>query len=182
MDIQTYHVLAFIHLISLVVGFGAVIVVDTFGLLWVLKKIKLETVNQTANITQRLIWLGWLGLVASGTALVVMRGSVSHITMIKIFFVAMLGVNGIFLHLIKKNFDKLVSLETVPLIYKFRIGLTSVISQLGWWGAIVIGFLNTKFRGQIPQPENPWLYMVGIVLVFGIIFMLGETFIKKNND
>ena len=182
MDIQIYHVLAFIHLISLVVGFGAVIVVDTFGLLWVMKKISLQTVNQTANITQRLIWLGWLGLVASGMTLVVMRGSVSNITLIKIFFVAMLGVNGIFLHLIKKNFDKLAGLEKIPAIYKFRIALTSVISQLGWWGAIIIGFLNTKFRGQVPQPENPWVYMAGIVLVFGVVFMLGETFLKRNND
>ena len=182
MDIQIYHVLAFIHLISLVVGFGAVIVVDTFGLLWVLKKVSLQTVNQTANITQRLIWLGWLGLVISGTTLVVMRGSVSNITMVKIFFVAMLGVNGILLHLIKKNFDKLVDMEHIPAIYKFRITLASTISQLGWWGAIVIGFLNTKFRGQIPQPENPWFYMVGIVLFFSIVFMLGETFLKRTND
>lgn len=182
MDIQTYHILAFIHLISLIVGFGAVVVVDTFGLLWVMKKVSLQTVNQTANITQRLIWLGWLGLVISGTILVVMRGSVSHITMVKIFFVAMLGVNGIFLHLIKKNFDKLIGATSIPPIYKFRIALTSTISQLGWWGAIVIGFLNTKFRGQIPQPENPWVYMVGIVSVFAIIFMLGETFIKKTNE
>ena len=44
------------------------------------------------------------------------------------------------------------------------------------------GLWRTKFRGQVPQPENPWLYMVGIIVVFGIVFMLGEIFIKKNND
>jgi len=179
MEIQTYHVLAFIHLISLIMGFGAVIVIDTFGLLWVMNKIKLQTVNQTANITQRLIWIGWLGLVITGTILVLMRGSISNITMVKVFFVAMLGVNGIFLHLIKKNFDKLKDLENIPAIYKFRIALTSVISQLGWWGAIVIGFLNTKFRGQIPQPENPWAWMVGIAGAFFIIWLIGEKALKN---
>jgi len=98
MDIQIYHVLAFIHLISMIIGFGAVVVVDTFGLLWVLKKIKLETVNQTANITQKLIWLGWLGLVISGTILVVMRGSVSNLTMIKILY---------FQHRFRRIFNKI---------------------------------------------------------------------------
>ena len=181
MDIQIYHVLAFIHLISMIIGFGAVVVVDTFGLLWVLKKIKLETVNQTANITQKLIWLGWLGLVISGTILVVRRGSVSNITWIKIFFVAMLGVNGIFLHLIKKNFDKLKNMEHIPAIYKFRIALTSVISQVGWWGAIIIGFLNTKFRGQVPGPENPWIVMTGIAALFFIIWIIGESVLRKKN-
>lgn len=179
MDIQTYHVLAFIHLISLIVGFGAVIVIDTFGLLWVLKKTKLQTVNQTANITQRLIWLGWFGLVASGTTLVLMRGSISNITMVKVFFVAMLGLNGIFLHLIKKNFDKLADMENIPSIYKFRIALTSVISQTGWWGAIIIGFLNTKFRGQIPQPENPWCVMAIIAAVFFVVWVIGEIVLKR---
>lgn len=181
MDIQVYHVLAFIHLISLIIGFGAVVVVDTFGLLWVMKKIKLATVNQTANITQRLIWLGWLGLVISGTILVVRRGSVSNITTLKIFFVAMLGLNGIFLHLIKKSFDKLANAEVIPAIYKFRIALTSVISQLGWWGAIVIGFLNTKFRGQVPGPENPWAVMAIIAAAFLAVWVIGESTLRKKN-
>lgn len=179
MEIQTYHILAFIHLISLVIGFGAVVVIDAFGLLWVMKKINLQIVNQTANITQRLIWLGWVGLVVTGTILVLRRGSISNISMVKVFFVAMLGLNGIFLHLIKKNFNKLANLDSIPTIYKFRITLTSLISQVGWWGAIVIGFLNTKFRGQIPQPENPWAWMAGIAGAFFFVWLIGERVFKQ---
>lgn len=59
MNIETNHALLFIHLISLIVGFGSVIVIDTFGFLWLLKKVKLTFVNRVANVTQPLIWIGW---------------------------------------------------------------------------------------------------------------------------
>jgi len=133
-----FYIFLFIHLVSLIVGFGAVVVIDTVGLLWLRKKVKLAFVTQVAGITQRLIWIGWFGLVISGTVLLGLKGwPLSDLTKLKLFLVAMLGANGIFLHFIKKEFE----LGRVPL---GRMTLATIISQIGWWGAMIIGFLNTN--------------------------------------
>lgn len=159
-----FYIFLFIHLISLVVGFGAVIVIDTFGLLWIRKKVSLELVTTVANTTQKLIWLGWSGLVISGIGLIVMKGFVDNLTIIKLFFVAMLGINGIFLHHIKNNLEN----------RNFRIGLASAVSQLGWWGAIVIGFLHRHWRYEIDWPPNPWLVIGIIVILITLAAIIGE--------
>lgn len=134
----TFYLFLFIHFIFIAVGFGAVIVIDTFGFLWLRKKVALELVMKVADVTQRLIWIGWSGLVISGIVLLGLMGwHVGARTALKLFFVAMLGMNGIFLHYIKKAFER----GEVPM---GRMVLATVISQIGWWGAIVIGFLNTN--------------------------------------
>ena len=46
------------HLASLVVGFGSVVGVDYFGLLWFLRRIPLETMLLQADRMSPLIWLG----------------------------------------------------------------------------------------------------------------------------
>lgn len=56
----------FIHLISTIVGFGAVIVIDVWGFLWIINKQKLSQVMSVARVTQILIWIGFFGLVLSG--------------------------------------------------------------------------------------------------------------------
>ena len=49
------------HLASLVVGFGSVVGVDYFGLLWFLRRIPLETMLLQADRMSPLIWLGLAG-------------------------------------------------------------------------------------------------------------------------
>lgn len=141
MTISFYEVLLFGHLVSLVVGFGAVIVIDSFGLAWLVKwrSVTLSLVTRVAEVTQRLIWLGFLGLVLTGSGMVMIRGGISDIQWIKLFLVAMVGVNGVFLHTIKKQMESIKD-DAVPRSVMFRIGLASTISQIGWWGATLIGF------------------------------------------
>lgn len=182
MEITSYHVAAFLHVASLAIGFGAVIVIDTFGLLWLFKKVKLELVDNVANITQRLIWLGWFGLVITGTYMIVLKGSISNLTAVKLFFVALLGVNGINLHFLKKSFAHYLQTSIIPPVFYFRMGLASAISQLGWWGAIVIGFLNVRFPGKIAGPAHPEYFMVGILAVILVAVLVGETTLKKNDE
>ncbi|KND49121.1 MAG: hypothetical protein AB198_02525, partial [Parcubacteria bacterium C7867-003] len=155
MSIELNHIILFIHLISLVVGFGAVIVIDTFGFLWLLKKVKLSFVNQVANITQPLIWIGWTGLVLTGTPLILMKGEVSGLSTLKIFAVLMVGLNGLFLHFIKKSMSGVNDESVMPNIVKFRITLATFISQAGWWTAIIIGFLNNELKNNVVVVENP---------------------------
>lgn len=163
MDSTLFYVLLFAHLASLATGFGAVVVIDSFGLLWLLKKVPISLVNKVANVTQALIWIGWGGLVASGIPMLVLKGSVDNLTLIKLFLVLMLGLNGIFLHRLKRSFDRLSDTETVPRPLRFRIGLASAISQTGWWGAMLIGFLHRQVAHTIGWPGNPY-WIIGAVV------------------
>lgn len=162
----------------MIIGFGAVIVIDSLGLLWILKKIKLQFVQDVAGLTQRLIWLGWSGLVLSGTGLLVLKGFIDNLTAIKIFFVAMLGLNGLFLHTIKKSFECVTDETNIPAILKFRMTLASAISQMGWWGALIIGFTHRQISSFIPWPASPWPYIIGIFLGISVIALVGEMLLR----
>ncbi len=179
MNIETYHVLLFIHLVSIVIGFGAVMVIDTFGLLWIFKKVKLSFVNKVANVTQPLIWIGWTTLVLTGIPLIFLKESISGLSIVKIFFVLMLGLNGIFLHTIKKSMDSIADDMPLPSLIKFRMALASFISQVGWWSALVIGFLNNKFKTNAPFVENPYLIIIPFLAIVVTVYIAGELIFKK---
>ena len=166
MNTLPFYIFLFIHLVALIVGFGAVIVVDTSGLLALRKKITLKTLNHIADITQRLIWTGWGALVVSGVALLYLKGfNPDSLSQIKIFFVILLGLNGIFLHYIKKWTTKYDSLADIPLYLKFRTGVAMAVSQMGWWGAIIIGFVHRHWKQRIDWPETPWIFIGAIILI-----------------
>ena len=178
-----FYALLFLHIVFLILGFGAVLVIDTFGFLWLIKKVALPLVIEFARRAQALVWIGWTGLVATGILLIAIGNlPLTALTEIKIFLVLMVGVNGIFLHFIKNSYEKLIDLENIPPIYKFRIGLATLISQTGWWGALLIGFFNTNVKGaaanSIPLPTQAWPYMIGIALIFLAIGTLGEVVLR----
>src|SRR3989338_9444425 len=162
MDSTHFYIALFVHLASLIIGFGAVLVIDTFGLLMLLGKQPLEQVKKVARVTQMLIWIGWGGMVVSGVNLIWLKGYVDNLTKIKLFFVLAVGLNGIFLHFISKSMQNISDDRQTPKLLKFRIGLATVISQLGWWGAMTIGFVHRHWRHQIDWPLNPWSYIFGI--------------------
>lgn len=179
---EFYYPLLFLHLLSLVIGFGAVMVIDSFGLLWIFKRVRLSTVMRTADVTQRLIWIGWTGLVFSGSGLLIIRGSIDQALIIKLFFVALLGLNGVYLHFIKSGFSGIADDQPLPALYYFRITLASSVSQLGWWGAMLIGFLHHNWRHVIPWPPHPATaigVMLGAILALAIS---GEIFFRNRHE
>jgi hypothetical protein len=179
MNIELNHVLLFIHLVSLITGFGAVIVIDTFGLLWILKKVKMSFVTQVANVTQRLIWLGYTGLVLTGIPLILMKESISGLSTLKIFVVLLVGLNGVYLHFIKKSMGEVSDDMQVSNLNKFRITLATTISQAGWWTAIVIGFLNNKLKLNAPVLENPFEIIIPVLVVTILVATVGELIFRK---
>lgn len=181
MDSLPFYIFLFIHLVSLVVGFGSVLVTDFFGLLWMRGRMKLSFITRVADVTQKLIWLGYGGMIASGLGLIILKGYVDNLTKIKIFFVAMVGINGIFLHLIKKAFENMGDDEQVPNLLKFRMGLATFVSQLGWWGAILIGFVHRHYQHYFEWPANPWCYIAAIASGIIVIALLGELVLRKHH-
>lgn len=164
---------------SLVVGFGSVLVTDFFGILWTQKIIPMRLMSRIAHHVEKLIWLGWFGLVGSGIGLITLKGYVDNLTVIKLFFVVMIAANGLFLHSIKKISDQ-IGERLLPGFLKFRIVLASAVSQIGWWGALTIGFLHRHWKHNISWPENPALYIVVITTSILFIAIVGELFFQKN--
>lgn len=152
---------------------GGVIVIDTFGLLWLSKKVQLPIVKHVAHVTQRLIWTGWIGLVLSGTVLIFIKGNVDNLTVMKLFFVALVGVNGYFMHTIKRSLEPIKG-NKVPAQLMFRIGLASTISQVGWWSAIAIGFLHRHWQHYINWPHAPEIYIGVIITGIALVALTGE--------
>lgn len=127
----------FTHLACLVVGFGAVLTVDWVALLWVAGRCELLDVLRQAGNVHIPIWAGFGGLVLSGVLLE--PDVTSPVTQAKLGLVLLIGWNGLlamWLH---------ARLSQDP--GRLRLGVsaaTASLSQLGWWGAMVIGFLNGR--------------------------------------
>ena len=159
MDSTAYFVLLFVHLASLVLALGAVLVIDVFGLLWLFRRKGLEEIFRVAEVTQVLIWAGWCLLVATGVPLLVMKGLVDDLVKLKLFLVALAGLNGLFLDRIKAEGRRVPDMSRPPARLLFRIGLGTAVSQLSWWGAMLIGFYQGNVEHVVRWPRKPGLWV-----------------------
>ncbi|TDC47275.1 hypothetical protein E1212_24805 [Jiangella ureilytica] len=127
----------FVHLACVVVGLGSVLAVDWFGLRWQFGKATLREVVTTASALAAPIWLGMGGLMLSGMLLSPDFGSTA--ALVKIGAVGVAGVVGVLALAVSRR----LAARTVPSRRLLRAGLVmAVTSQLAWWTATVIGFLN----------------------------------------
>lgn len=131
----------FVHLAALVVGFGAVLAVDWVALLWLLGRRSLDELMTVAVAAQLPIWLGLVGLVLSGA---LCRPDLSSgLTWIKLGLVLLVTLNGLHVYAIG---ERLLGLSggAVPASLLRRAGSAAALSQVGWWGAMIIGFVNAQ--------------------------------------
>lgn len=127
----------FVHLACVVVGLGSVLAVDWFGLRWQLGHGTLREVVSTAAALAVPIWLGLGGLMLSGMLL--SPDYESTMTLVKIAMVGVAGVVGVLALAVSRR----LAARTSPSRRLLRAGLLmAVASQLAWWTATVIGFLN----------------------------------------
>lgn len=137
----TLHDLAlFAHLGSLILGFGTVLVADYFFALWVFGRTTFAEAVVNTSWLHPLIWAGLVGLITSGVLL--KPDLTSTATILKLGLVAILTVNGIQASALGTRMSALAGSPTRRLL--IRGGVTSAISQICWWGAIVIGFLSVN--------------------------------------
>lgn len=182
METTPFFILLFFHLSFLVLGFGSVLVTDLYGLLWVRDRVRFTQLVSVSGVTEKFIWAGWTGMVAAGIPLIILKGEVDNLMILKIFFVVLIGLNGIPLHLLHKKVDGYSKGEHVPNIFMFRLSFSLFISQLGWWGALVIGFLHRHVSSIIEWPDTPWLFagliLAGLLLIWGA----GEVVFKAKTE
>ena len=135
-----HRVALFAHLGFLTLGFGAVLVADYSFALWALGRTTFAEAVASTSRLHSLVWLGLAGLIASGALLD--PDLTSGITILKLVFVAVLTLNGVQAMALSRRLN---AVDEVPPMRLLRWGATaSVISQICWWGAVVIGFLHAN--------------------------------------
>ena len=134
-----------IHLVGFALGFGAVMLVDTAGLLWVMKRAKAEQVGWISGIAQKLIWAAVAIQVVTGSMLL----EPEHVTVrtkIKLAAVVVLAINGLVLDRLRKTMlaQKQSDFWKTPRSFQLASVASISISQLCWWTATIIGFIASS--------------------------------------
>jgi hypothetical protein len=145
---SVFSVALFVHVVSLVVGFGAVLSVDFQAGLWLLGRRKLADVVRFGSATHALIWIGLTGLVLSGALL--HPNLSSGRTKIKLVLVLVVALNGFSVLGILDRLERAPG-GRLPAGLLVRAAVAVLISQGGWWGATAIGFLNAQATSPTVQ-------------------------------
>jgi len=147
-DPQVAGVALFIHLVSMAVGFGAVVMVDVYGLLWLFGARTLSELVALAKVAHGVIALGVAGLLASGIPL--RPDLTSGLARLKLLLVLVLMLNGVAaqraLHRLQATLPTDLRGASIPWVAFQRVLFAALVSQSTWWGAIAIGFVTNGRR------------------------------------
>lgn len=147
-DPRVARVALFVHLMSMAIGFGAVLVIDVYGLLWLAGRRSLAELVELDTAAHTVIAVGVGGLLASGIALQPDLGS--PLARLKMVLVLVLMLNGLaaqrFLVGLRRRVAPGTQGASIPWA-AFQRGLAAaLVSQAAWWGAIAIGFITNATR------------------------------------
>ncbi|MEU3429846.1 hypothetical protein [Streptomyces gardneri] len=140
-DPLLHNVALFAHLASLILGFGAVLAIDYYGLLWLLGRRSLPDTLEHAAPLHVPVWLGVGGLLLTGMLL--HPDPNAPLTQVKLVLVLVIALNGVHATALHHRLTDLGHRgPTTGLLV--RGGASAVVSQMSWWGAVIIGFLNSR--------------------------------------
>jgi hypothetical protein len=131
------------HLSFLALGFGAVLLIDLTGARWMLGRATLSDTARLANLAHPAIWIGMAGLVLSGALL--HPDPTSDLTRAKLLAVVLACANGGYAtHLGHRVAEAARRSDRMPRALMARGLAASAVSQLAWWTAVVVGWLNAR--------------------------------------
>jgi hypothetical protein len=147
-DPQVHRAALFIHLVGMATGFGTVVMIDVYGLMWLFGYKTLHELVDLVVVAHRVIAVAVGALLASGIAL---RPDLSSpLARFKMLLVLVLMLNGVraqqFLREMKRTLPAEVRGANIPWAGFQRALAAALISQSTWWGSIVIGFLTSVNR------------------------------------
>lgn len=132
------------HTISLVAAFGAVLLVDWVGFLWLISRRKLVETSRIESAAMPIIWGGLAGLLVTGA--LINPAMENPLTIIKVSAVLVLMLNGILLIPCMRRLNSMppeTRFGDVPTGMRAHLLLCLTISQTCWWTAMVVGFINS---------------------------------------
>ena len=134
-----------VHILAMVLAFGAILLVDWHGFLWLIGRRQLAETIRLDGAAGPLIWSGTAALLLSGAFL---SPDLSNPwTVVKLGAVLVLMVNGISLIPLMRRLVVMPPSTTfagLPRGQRIHMLLCLGISQACWWAAIVIGFVNAE--------------------------------------
>lgn len=134
----------FVHLASLIVGFGAVLMIDWHGLLWMTEWSDVRELRQADRTLVLPVWVGLAGLLASGALLA--PDLQSPMTQLKLVAVLVLSLNGVALTRWTFELTRLPArtrFRSLSGRVRFAFIASAVVSQIAWWTAVLVGMLNS---------------------------------------
>jgi hypothetical protein len=137
----------FVHLASLVAGFGAVLAADVHGVLWLVGRRRLDQLLSVTHALHGMIWSGLLGLTLSGVLL--HPNLALPRTQIKLVLVLVAGLNGLWVGVLSRRLDRRSTAPHASAVdhrLVMAVMASGAISQAAWWGATLVGFLATTSR------------------------------------
>lgn len=132
----------FIFLAGFIIGLGAVTVIDIHGFLGRKSTYWTEATTRTHKVTKPLIWLGIL-LAIIGGSLLYRNESLVGIPLAHLVIAIALILNGYFLSFKVSPFllrreQEGRSGELLSLSWQRKIMVSLVVSDLGWWGGLLL--------------------------------------------
>ncbi len=132
----------FIMLAGFIIGLGAVTVIDIHGFLGRKSAYWTEATTRTHKVTKPLIWVGIL-LAVVGGAILYRQEAFSGIPLYHALIAGILILNGLFLSFYVSPFllareREGKQAELLPQSLQNKIFVSLIISDIGWWGALVL--------------------------------------------
>src|SRR6185436_12742049 len=118
----------FTHVVAVAIAVIAVTIVDIMGIFWMLGRKPMSELTRTFSVAQVFIWTAWAGLVVSGVGIVLTRGSVEHLDILKLFVVLMVGLNGLGLYFLARELRLNEHFKTISAAHKYHLITMSIVS------------------------------------------------------
>lgn len=140
----------FLFLAGFVIGLGAVTVIDIHGFLGRKSCYWTEATTRTHKVTKPMIWVGIM-LAISGGLIFYREQSFTGVPLIHAVIALVLVINGYFLSFkvspfLQERENDGLSQELLPASWQKKIMVSLVISDINWWGGLLllVGYLVNR--------------------------------------
>ncbi|KRA25317.1 hypothetical protein ASD65_13465 [Microbacterium sp. Root61] len=133
-----------VHLGSVIVGLGAAVLLELWGLAWARGRSSLDDLRRIEPSVSSLAWLGIIGLLASGAFLE--PNLDDPLTDLKMLAVLIVALNGVAMTRLTRELGRLpggIAFARIPPRLRTWCVWSALVSQAGWWTAVLVGMLNT---------------------------------------
>jgi len=131
--------LLFFHFVGIIIGLGAVTVIDTMGFFSRKDKKKTQDTIATHHTTKPLIWLGTI-IVLITWIFMLLENSFEGIYLWKSLLLVIMLFNGAFLSfVVSPALDKLIGKNVLlPFNLQIKISISLIISFVSWWSFVAL--------------------------------------------
>jgi hypothetical protein len=139
-----FDVFLFLHIVGLIIGLGAVTVIDVLGFNSRKSKDLTQVTIHAHHTTKPLIWIGTILVLSSWIFLY--SGIEQSLAMWKSILLVVMFINGNFLSFyVSPRLDKLIGKKVLlPGSLQSKIKVSMVISFLSWWSFVVLTVIHIR--------------------------------------